>query len=101
MKSWVKDLTKQVFYRGKYSQFYQDALLTYIFENIPPQNIEPYCVEFGFDGKTFQEGGGSNVAQLVLEKGWRCLLLDGGHSNPEINLHQHFLTPDNIVEIFK
>jgi hypothetical protein len=27
--------------------------------------------------------------------------LDGGHANPEIDLHQHFLTPDNIVQIFR
>jgi hypothetical protein len=101
MKSWVAGLTKQKFYRGKYSQSYQDALLSYIFDNVPPQNIQPYCVEFGFDGSTFHDGGGSNVAKLALEKGWKCLLLDGGHSNPEINLHQHFLTPDNIVDIFK
>jgi hypothetical protein len=41
------------------------------------------------------------VARLVLERGWKCLLLDGDHANPDINLYQHFLTPENIVSIFK
>jgi hypothetical protein len=101
MKTWVKDLTKQKFDSGTYSQFYQDSLITYIFDNLPLRNRQPFCVEFGFDGNTFHDGGGSNVAKMVLERGWKCLLLDGVHANPEINLHKHFLTPDNIVEIFK
>jgi hypothetical protein len=101
MKSWVVNLRRQKFERGRYSQSYQDALLDYIFDYVPPQSNEPFCVEFGFDGRTFYDGGGSNVAKLVLERGWKCLLLDGGHSNPGINLHQQFLTPDNIVQIFR
>jgi hypothetical protein len=101
MKTWVQNLTSQNFGSGEYSQFYQDALLDYIFANAIPDSVSPFCVEFGFDGASFHDGGGSNVAKLVLERGWQCLLLDGGYSNPAINLHQYFLTPGNIVEIFR
>lgn len=100
MKTWVRNIANQNFGRGEYSQFYQDVLLDYIFTHAVPGS-DPYCVEFGFDGEGFHDGGGSNVANLVLERGWRCLLLDGSYSNPKINLHQHFLTPENIVGIFE
>jgi hypothetical protein len=101
MKTWVKNLARQRFDRGRYSQSYQDALLGYLFDHLEIGHKDRFCVEFGFDGDTFLDGGGSNVAHLVLERGWECLLLDGNHSNADINLHQHFLTPENIVGIFQ
>lgn len=38
---------------------------------------------------------------MVLNYGWDYLLLDGSYENLNINLHKHFLTSDNICEIFK
>jgi hypothetical protein len=38
---------------------------------------------------------------LVLDKQWKCLLLDGENENPLINLRKHFLTPANICDIFR
>lgn len=83
-----------------FSQGGQDGMIEYIFDNIGLANDPPYAVEFGFNAPTLEGGSGSNVANLVLNRGWNTLLLDGGHENKEINLHRHFLTSENIVEIF-
>lgn len=45
-------------------------------------------------------GSGSNVASLVLNQNWDCLLIDGKFENPQINLHRHYLTSENIADIF-
>ncbi len=86
--------------RGKYSQSYQDVLLEQIFAQIGVRNTPPFCVEFGFNDASLTGGSGSNVANFVLHHGWQCLLLDGSHANPSINLHQHFLTAKNICDVF-
>jgi hypothetical protein len=89
------------FSQGYYSQSYQDVLLDEIFKNIGTKNIPPFCVEFGFNSGSFTEGTGTNVANLVLNKNWNCLLLDGDNENADINLHKHLLTSGNISEIFR
>ena len=100
MKQWVRDLASVKWSRGKYSQSYQDILLERIFEHIGVRNTPPFCVEFGFNDPSLTGGSGSNVANFVLHHGWRCLLLDGGHANPLINLHRHFLTAENVCDVF-
>jgi hypothetical protein len=100
MKQWVRDLASVKWNRGKYSQSYQDILLERIFEHIGVRNTPPFCVEFGFNDTSLTGGSGSNVANFVLHHGWQCLLLDGGHANPSINLHQHLLTAANICDVF-
>ncbi|WP_269538821.1 hypothetical protein [Cerasicoccus fimbriatus] len=72
-----------------------------IFENIGTVNNPPYCVEFGYNCDSLTGGSGANVAKLILDHGWKHLLLDGGNENPAINLHQHFLYSHNICEIFR
>ena len=37
---------------------------------------------------------------LTCRYGWKGLLLDGRHENSTINLHQEFITADNIVQLF-
>ena len=101
MKNWIMQLDEVTFGTGTFSQSYQDQLLRIIYSHIEPVNEKPYAVEFGFSSSTFEEGTGANVATLVLENGWDCLLLDGGHENPEINLYKHFLTSKNIISIFQ
>lgn len=83
-----------------YSQGGQDGIIEYIFDHIGTANTPPFAVEFGFNTVTLDGGSGSNVANLVLNKGWRALLLDGRHANPDINLHRQFLTSDNIADVF-
>jgi hypothetical protein len=100
MKPWIRDLASVKWRRGKYSQSYQDMLLERIFSTIGVRNTPPFCVEFGFNDASLTGGSGSNVANFVLHHGWRCLLLDGSHANPSINLHRHFLTAENICDVF-
>jgi hypothetical protein len=100
MKPWIRDLASVKWRRGKYSQSYQDMLLERIFSTIGVRNTPPYCVECGFNDASLTGGSGSNVANFVLHHGWRCLLLDGSHANPSINLHRHFLTAENICDVF-
>lgn len=101
MKDWIRSLASHRFGRGLYSQSYQDELLSIIFKHVRPVNSPPFCVEFGFDSTSLTHGNGANTSRLILENGWSNLLLDGGMSNPEINLHAHFLTSSNICSIFR
>eukprot|EP01125_Pyxidicula_operculata_P017871 TRINITY_DN6306_c0_g1_i4.p1 TRINITY_DN6306_c0_g1~~TRINITY_DN6306_c0_g1_i4.p1 ORF type:complete len:315 (-),score=36.62 TRINITY_DN6306_c0_g1_i4:25-969(-) len=80
------------------SQGRQDGCISYIFNIIG--TTDKYYIEFGFDADDYEGGIGPNTKQLYLN-GWNGLLLDGGHDNPSINLHKHFITPENIVELFK
>ena len=82
-----------------YSQYGQDGMIEFIFQQIGVTN--KFCVEFGFNSETLDGGSGSNVARLVIEDGWKPLLLDRDFSNPDINLHKATLTPDNLPQIFK
>lgn len=86
-----------------YSQAGQDGVLEFIFEKLGDEikNDTPFCVEFGFNADTLEGGSGSNVANLILNNGWNGLLLDSDYENLDINLHKHYLTSDNICEIFK
>lgn len=101
MKDWIKQLDKVSFGNGSYSQSYQDQLLDIVFDNVGTTNHTPFCVEFGFNSTALTSGSGANVANLVLERGWSCLLLDGDNENPSINLHKHFLLPSTIAAVFK
>ena len=107
MKEWVKNLQQAVVVQGHqariHSQSIQDGVLEEIFKNIGSSHSDrkPFCVEFGFNHPELVGGSGSNVANLVLNKGWDYLLLDGDFENPEINLHKHYLTSENICDIFE
>jgi hypothetical protein len=99
MKKWISALKEKKFHRY-YSQSYQDGLIDEIFENIGTDNSPPFCVEFGFNSRSLTKGSGANVGNLVLNKNWDCLLLDGDNENADINLHKHRLTSENICEVF-
>jgi len=86
MKDWISALKDKPFSRGRYSQSYQDVLIDEIFANIGTVNTPPFCVEFGFNSRSLVEGSGANVANLVINKGWRHLLIDGNNENLDINL---------------
>jgi hypothetical protein len=100
MKRWVEEIATSIQPKGRFSQGGQDAILSEIFRNIGTVNSPPFAVEFGFNAASLEGGSGSNVARLVLEEGWRALLLDGGYENSAINLHREFLTSGNIVDVF-
>ena len=95
--NWINQIQFQK--KKVYSQLNQDGIIEYIFKNIGTTN--KFCVEFGFNSNSLTQGTGSNVARLVLEDKWNCLLLDVDNENELINLHKEFLTPENITDIFK
>ncbi len=84
--------------RRVYSQTMQDGVLEEIFKRLGTTNKQ--FVEFGFDSDAYETGGGGANTRLLHAKGWRGLLLDGGHANPAINLHKAMLSPENIVDLF-
>lgn len=87
--------------RKIYSQSGQDGVIDFIFQHIKPVNNPPFCIEFGFSSPSLTEGSGANVGNLILNKKWEGLLLDGGFENEEINLHQEFITSGNICSLFE
>lgn len=82
-----------------YSQGKQDGIIEYIISNIKIDN--KYCVEFGYDSNSLTGGGGPNTTNLILNHNWDYLLLDGLNENKDINLYCHYLSPENICEIFE
>jgi len=60
------------------------------------KSINKFYVEFGV------ENGKECNTRLLREKlGWKGLQLDGSNENLKINLRKHFITKENIVNIFK
>lgn len=57
--------------------------------------------EFGFDSSEYESGNGANTYNLRANHNWTGLLMDGGHANPQINLHQEIITPANVVDLFR
>lgn len=84
---------------GTYSQSYQDEIVRTIFNHVELTERQRFAVELGFNSADLRGGSGSNVARLVLESGWRCLLIDGEHENSSINLHKHMLSASNVNQI--
>lgn len=79
----------------KYCEYGEDGIVEKIFSEIGAES--KYYVEFGaWDGQHL-----SNTLNLRENFNWTGLLLDGKFDNPAINLHQHYLTAENIVELFQ
>ena len=80
----------------------EDGIIEYIFKVVSPMN--KYYVEFGgWDGVHL-----SNTANLRINNGWNGLLLEGNKdkvlsmkNRKEINLHNEFVTSDNINSLFQ
>jgi hypothetical protein len=96
-KNFLLELPKHE--KSIYSQHEQDGILEKLFQHLPLQNNPPVCVEFGFSST--DQTLISNTANLVLNKGWKALLLDGGRENKKINLHKEFITSENICDLFR
>ncbi len=101
MQNWIQNLEKINFGSGKYSESYQDKLIDYVFKNISSINSPPFCIEFGYLSDSLFKDSYANTTSLIFDQGWNHLLLDSENENPNINLYKHFLTSDNICNIFK
>ncbi len=78
------------------SQNGEDGILQKIFDVIGTTN--KYYVEFGAGNGHF----GSNTKYLREKYGWQGLLLEGScQENEAINLHQAFITAENISDLFR
>lgn len=77
-----------------FSQFGADGILHKIFEDIG--TTSRWYVEFGTQDNAVE----CNTRHLRAECGWDGLLMDGGSSMPAINLHQEFITAENILTLF-
>jgi hypothetical protein len=91
-KNWLWELPNHQV--SVFSQGGQDGVLNRIFEMIGVSN--QYYVEIGYNNNEWVNG--SNT-YFLHELGWKGLLVDGQFNNPAINLHQHFVTPDNIAQV--
>ena len=80
------------------SQGMQDGVIDFICQNIDISNN--YCIEFGFDSTNWDDCL-PNTGHLVHQRKWDYLLLDGNCDNPDINLYQHFITSENICQLFE
>ena len=77
-----------------FSQNGEDGIIEAIFDRIGEG--EKYYVEFGTEN-----GAEVNTRFLREQKKWKGLLMDGGHSNPAINLHKEFITASGICALFE
>lgn len=76
-----------------YSQNGEDGVINKIFELIGKK--DHYYVEFG--GANGEECCTHNLRM----NGWQGLLMDGLYDDPAINLHQEFITKENICFLFR
>jgi len=99
MKKWVKNLENIKFTKSEYSQYFQQDLIDYVFENIELDDNSKFCVEFGYSEDQISEY--ANTTGLIKNKSWDYFFLDAVFENHDINLYKEFLTTENIIEIFR
>jgi hypothetical protein len=91
--SWVYDLPK-IPLKKVYSQFGEEPLFDYIFNNIGVYH--KYLVDFGAGGL----GCEMSNSRYLMEKGWHGLRMDG-NPDPDTDIKQEFITAENIVSLFE
>ena len=78
-----------------HSQKGQHSYIQKVFEHIGTTN--KYYVDIGaYDGRT-----NSNVYDLKVNDNWYGLMIDNNCADPELNLHKHTVTQENICSILK
>jgi hypothetical protein len=80
-----------------YSQNGEDGITEILLKLIYLKDTNnKYYVEFGV------ENGTECNTRILREKyNWTGLLMDGGNSNPDINLNREFINRDNVVNLFE
>ena len=94
--------------RSVFSQHGEDGVIEKIFELIEPTGDSPFVIEFGaHDGVT-----NSNARNLILNKGWSALLIEGDEKRaaeleknyadyPNVTTLQAWIYPGNIEILFE
>lgn len=94
----VVDLWRQGFYDQNesktFSQDGSDGVIDYIFGKIGTTDKQFF--EIGVDN-----GTECQTRYLREKKDWTGHMINGGQENLEINLHDHFVTKDNIISIME
>jgi hypothetical protein len=86
---WINDIGNHKF--KKYSQYGEEGYLQFIFKNIGIKS--KFLVDIGENNGTYL----SNTKQFRNE-GWTGILIDG---KPFPDVHQHYVSADNIIDILK
>lgn len=84
------------FEKSIFSQIGQDGINEILVHRIYGDPRSHFFVEIGT-----QDGKQCNTRYFREAYGWNGLLIDGEYENPEINLHKHFITVENIVGILQ
>lgn len=80
--------------QGIYSQFGEEPLWDFIFDNIKTTN--KFLVDFGAGGL----GCRMSNSRYLMERGWAGLRMDG-EPDPDSDIKQEFITQENIVPLFE
>lgn len=78
----------------RYSDSGEDGIIETLFQIYGVTN--KYYVEFGAEWGDCQ----NNTFSLRRHYGFTGLLMDSSYENENINLHKHFVTEDNVLELF-
>lgn len=78
----------------RYSDSGEDGIIEKLFELYGVTN--KYYVEFGAEWGNCQ----NNTYSLRKHYGFNGLLMDSSYENESINLHKHFVTEENVLELF-
>lgn len=98
--AWWKEQEVLPYGQGIYSERDQDVKLVSLFDKAHLGTTNKFFVEFGFTGID------NSMSELLRQvHNWTGFRLDGGKREERImrawNLHQHFITPENIVSLFE
>jgi len=80
--------------QGIYSQFGEEHIYDFIFDNIGVTNM--FLVDFGAGGL----GSEMSNSRSLMERGWKGLRMDG-EPDPDADIKQEFITQENILDLFK
>jgi|SRR3972149_7422453 len=96
--NWIKELHSIKLVdknqKGIYSQFGEEPLFDFIFDNIGTTN--KFLVDFGAGGL----GCKMSNSRYLMEKGWKGLRMDG-EPDPDTDIKKEFITQENIVSLFE
>jgi hypothetical protein len=80
----------------KYSQNGEDGIIEYLINLIYDDPKNKIYLEIGVE-----DGTECNTRNLREHFGWSGILIDGKNENKSINLYNHFVTKDNIIDLLK